>query len=78
MPAWGMAAMMSGTLLLIVLAGVPVLMLAQHLNRPAAVPQRLPAPREILALRLARGEIDDEEYRRRLALLMGSAPDGRG
>ncbi|MEU8006094.1 hypothetical protein AB0B66_33445 [Catellatospora sp. NPDC049111] len=42
------------------------------------MPNRPPAPREILAQRLGRREIDDEEYRRRLALLMGSAPDGRG
>ncbi|MFL6072550.1 MAG: SHOCT domain-containing protein [Mycobacteriales bacterium] len=32
-----------------------------------------PTPERLLAERFARGEIDDEEYRRRLAILHGDA-----
>jgi putative membrane protein len=34
------------------------------------------APEQILAQRYARGEIDDDEYRRRLDVLRGSAVMG--
>lgn len=41
-----------------------------HQHRPAAHgPQPGRRPDEILAERFARGDIDDEEYRRRVALL---------
>ncbi|MFI0716705.1 SHOCT domain-containing protein [Streptomyces inhibens] len=33
-----------------------------------------PTPEQILAERYARGEIDEEEYQRRLATLRGSPP----
>lgn len=35
-----------------------------------------PGPEQILAERYARGEIDEEEYERRLATLRGSPPPG--
>ena len=35
-----------------------------------------PGPEQILAERYARGEIDEEEYRRRLATLRGAPPGG--
>lgn len=41
----------------------------EHGSAPAAL-----KPEEVLAGRFARGEIDDEEYRRRLATLQDSSP----
>ncbi|MEV5508209.1 SHOCT domain-containing protein [Streptomyces orinoci] len=37
-----------------------------------------PGPEQILGERFARGEIDEEEYRRRLAVLRSSGPSGPG
>jgi hypothetical protein len=39
-------------------------------HTPAATP-----PERLLAERFARGEIDEEEYRRRLAVLRGNGPN---
>jgi len=33
-----------------------------------------PSPEQLLAERFARGEVDEEEYRRRLAVLRGDGP----
>jgi len=41
---------------------------------PAGPPPAGPAPEQILAERYARGEIDEDEFRRRLAVLRGAAP----
>ncbi|MGW3248308.1 SHOCT domain-containing protein [Streptomyces sp. NPDC001070] len=45
---------------------------------PCKDPGRAPSPREPLAERYARGEIDDEEYRRRLAVPEHAADHRRG
>ncbi|MFE1175223.1 SHOCT domain-containing protein [Streptomyces sp. NPDC058773] len=39
--------------------------------------RRVSGPEQILAERYARGEIDEEEYRRRLATLRGAPPGWR-
>ncbi|MBB3086302.1 SHOCT domain-containing protein [Geodermatophilus sabuli] len=72
MNGWGWMATTVAMVLfwgLIVAGGV---LLVRALNRrtvgPVASPDR-PTPQQILAERLARGDIDEEEYRRRLAAL---------
>ncbi|MEU5208635.1 SHOCT domain-containing protein [Streptomyces sp. NPDC020742] len=86
---WGWFAMSVGTVLfwaLIIMVGV---LLFRWLSRTgtrgdegagrtaapphAAPPHAGPTPEQILAERYARGEIEDEEYRRRLATLRSSA-----
>lgn len=69
---WGWLAMTVGMVvfwgLLITLAVV----LVRALNRPAGPdPGQRPTPEQLLAERFARGEIDEDEYRRRLATLTG-------
>ncbi|WP_329190668.1 SHOCT domain-containing protein [Actinacidiphila glaucinigra] len=72
MNGWGWALMSLGWLVLLVLVGLAVAVL---LRRTAdggpgrAADRRDPSPRELLAERYARGDIDDEEYRRRLQVL---------
>ena len=70
---WGWVAMMLSMVvfwgLLITLAVV----LVRGLNRtagPADAPR--PSPERLLAERFARGEIDEDEYRRRLTTLTGA------
>ena len=41
---------------------------------PPGAPHARPTPEQLLAERFARGEIDDEEYRRRLDTLHGAGP----
>jgi putative membrane protein len=48
---------------------------------PGDVPRRESTPEQIVAERFARGEIDEDDYRRRLAALRDfhtSTPDGTG
>jgi putative membrane protein len=58
-----------------------IIALVRYLGRPAEQPQShpvQPAPEQILAERFARGELDEEEYRRRLdALRSNSRPFAR-
>ena len=42
------------------------------------MPSAPPAPERLLAERFARGEIDEEEYRRRLAVLRGASEAANG
>jgi putative membrane protein len=69
---WGWVAMTVGMAvfwgLLIALAVV----LVRGLNRPADHSGQRPSPERVLAERFARGEIDEDEYRRRLATLTGT------
>ena len=67
---WGYVLMtltMVGIWVLLVAVGV-VLVCSGGWTVHAAPPLR-PTPEQVLAERFARGEIDDEEYRRRLAAL---------
>ena len=70
---WGWVAMVSGMVVFWGLLIAVVVVLARGLNRPAdqAYGPRL-SPEQLLAERFARGEIEEEEYRRRLATLTGS------
>ena len=45
-------------------------------GRPSGEPDRSERPEEILAQRYARGEIDEDEYRRRLDILSGTRHAG--
>jgi putative membrane protein len=78
MTGWGWAAMTISMILfwgLLILGGV---LLVRTLNRPSSNPEAAPRPMpdQVLAERFARGEIDEEEYRRRLDALRSSSPSG--
>ncbi len=64
MSGWGIAAMSIGSLLLWIALGLGVLALVRHLRGSSPA-----GPEQLLAARYARGEIDDEEYQRRLETL---------
>ncbi|MCU1670833.1 MAG: hypothetical protein JWP40_3760 [Blastococcus sp.] len=72
---WGWAAMSISMILfwgLLILGGV---LLFRALNRPSGgheAPSRA-TPEQVLAERFARGEIDEDEYRRRLETLHASS-----
>ena len=79
MGGWGMAVMTVSNLLFwgLVIAGVVVLV--RYLGRvgPAGTPTgHRPTPERVLADRFARGEIDDDEYTRRLQILSGARTHG--
>ena len=63
-----MGAMMGGWLVLIVALGVVVWLAASH-SRPTGAVDTTGAARRILAERYARGELDTDEYERRLSAL---------
>ena len=76
MSGWGYALMGVGTLLFwgVIIAGIVVLV--RYLSRGdaqggARAADRPPTAEQVLAERFARGEIDEEEYRRRLDTLRG-------
>jgi putative membrane protein len=75
MSGWGMAFMTVGTILFwgLVVAGI-VFLLRQNSGRVQTTATTQTDPQRILAGRYARGEIDDEEYSRRSAVLRGSGP----
>ncbi|WP_224281963.1 SHOCT domain-containing protein [Streptomyces sp. LS1784] len=88
---WGIGLMTVGMLLLWALAVLGVIALVRYLGRtaphgpaappvpPTAAPPMRPTPEQLLAERLARGEIDPDEYRARLATLRGvDGPVGSG
>lgn len=75
MNGWGFALMSVSTALfwLLVIAGIVLLVRYVGDHRPQA-PDQSPRPvdaERILAERFARGEINDDEYRRRLEVLRG-------
>ncbi len=71
---WGWFAMSAGMIVfwVVIIAAVVVVVRALGRSpenpRPPASPAR-PTPEQVLAERFARGEIDEEEYRRRLTVL---------
>lgn len=79
MNGWGYALsaiVMIAVLVLIVLA---VVVVARSLIGPPRPPAFPPpdSPESVLAQRLARGEIDDDEYRRKIALLENRRSPGQ-
>ncbi|MFF0791619.1 SHOCT domain-containing protein [Streptomyces spiralis] len=82
-PGWGWFAMSLGMLLFWVLLIAVAVLLFRALNRGAGPSSQAhggtgrPAPEQLLAERFARGEIDEDEYRRRLDVLrQGSGGSG--
>jgi putative membrane protein len=67
---WGWVAMTVGMVLFWALLVVGGIALVRALGRPTGEPPASPrTPEELLAERFARGEIDEEEYRSRAAVL---------
>ncbi|RZU53206.1 putative membrane protein [Krasilnikovia cinnamomea] len=72
MGGWGMVLMTVSTLLFwgLIIAGVAALVRSTSRSAPQGGPgAEVATPEHILAERFARGEIDEEEYTRRLAVL---------
>ncbi|WP_405876868.1 SHOCT domain-containing protein [Streptomyces sp. NBC_01136] len=76
MNGWGWFAMSTGTVLFWALLITVGVLLFRTLNRTPDRPRTPGAssPEGLLADRFARGEIDEEEYRRRLAVLREDGP----
>lgn len=77
MSGWGYAlsaVVMIAVLVLIVLA---VVVVARALIGPPRPPASPDTPESVLAQRLARGEIDEDEYRRKIALLENRRSPGQ-
>ncbi|SFD94375.1 putative membrane protein [Blastococcus tunisiensis] len=74
---WGWVGMVTGMVLFWGFLLALVVVLVRSLNRSAGQAQGpRPSPEQLLGERFARGEIDEEEYRRRLAALTGSDRGG--
>ncbi|MGH9251773.1 MAG: SHOCT domain-containing protein [Acidimicrobiales bacterium] len=80
MGGWGFALMAVSTVVfwgVLIAGGVAVF---RYLNRRPVNPgggETRPMPEQLLAERFARGEIDEDEYRRRLDTLRGTGPVAR-
>ncbi|MFD0368013.1 SHOCT domain-containing protein [Streptomyces sp. NPDC127114] len=77
MNGWGWFAMSAGMVLFWGLLITVAVMLFRSLDRAAERPRgsgTASSAERILGERLARGEIDEEEYRRRLTALRGAEP----
>jgi putative membrane protein len=87
--SWGFALLAITFLLLggLLIAGLVALVRTAGHSRPQAAepagspplptPPRPPQPDQVLAARFARGEIGEDEYQRRLAVLRGTSPGTR-
>lgn len=79
MSTWGWIALTVGILLVVSLLVLGAVLVARASRRPRPSPTG-PPPRlseQTLAERFARGEIDEEEYRQRLAVLTGPKAGSR-
>ncbi|MFI6654876.1 SHOCT domain-containing protein [Streptomyces sp. NPDC050523] len=76
MNGWGWFTMSFGTVLLWALLIAVGVLLYRSLNgtSKAAPPSPPSSAEQLLAERFARGEIDEEQYRRSLAVLRGNGP----
>lgn len=76
MGGWGMVLMAVSSLLFwgLVIAGIVALVRYTSRSAHPGAPTGRPTPQQVLAERFARGEIDEEEYTRRLHVLGGAAP----
>ncbi|WP_406510073.1 SHOCT domain-containing protein [Streptomyces sp. NBC_00212] len=75
MDGWGYTA--AGLTLLVLMVLVAAVAIALFRRGSDMHRNRTPAAEQLLAERFARGEIDDEEYRRRLAVLQDTKPSGK-
>ena len=73
MTGWGTGLMIVSMLLFLALLAVGAFALVRYLGRPGLVARNghRPTPEQLLAERFARGEIEPDEYRSRLATLRG-------
>lgn len=79
MSGWGFSLMIIGMAIFwaLVVAGIVALLRYagnSNATTTGATPQHVPTPQQILADRYARGEIDDEEYTRRMKTLDRGTP----
>ncbi|MBH0781740.1 SHOCT domain-containing protein [Nocardia bovistercoris] len=76
MGGWGLGLMVVGTIVVWMLVIACVVAVVRYTGGAAPggpVPRYRSTPQQILAERFARGEIDDEEFRRRSATLTDNA-----
>ncbi len=66
---WGWAAWLTMTLTMLAFWGLLAWVVVALARRPSGQPTSRPTAEEVLAERFARGEIDEEEYRRRREML---------
>ena len=74
---WGYSLMIIGMVLFWGLLITGIVMLVRYVGREASSPTHLPVlhtAEQLLAERFARGELDETEYRSRLATLCEQAP----
>ncbi|WP_209439463.1 SHOCT domain-containing protein [Kitasatospora phosalacinea] len=78
MNGWGVGLMALITLLVLGLLVAAAVVLLRYLGHSGGQhpAQRRPEPEQVLADRLARGEIDPDEYRQRLDALRGTTGKG--
>ena len=78
MSGWGFALMMGSTLVFwaaVIAGGVALFRYLSRVSGQTGFRESRSTPEQLLAERFARGEIDDEEYRRRLDTLGSSRTD---
>jgi putative membrane protein len=72
MSGWGFALMAVGTVLFWTLIVLGVIAVVRYpLSGGDRLPEERPIPEELLAERFARGELDEQDYHRRLDVLHG-------
>jgi putative membrane protein len=78
MGAWGWMLMTGSWLLFWGLLAFGIVALVRFVGRSGrnAGPSQSPSPQQVLAERFARGEIDEDEYQRRLRVLGATPPAG--
>lgn len=72
--AWGWVAMATGMVLFWTLVVVGIVWLVRSTGGSGYREAATADPQQLLASRFARGEIDEREYRERLAVLRGQGP----
>jgi putative membrane protein len=81
MSGWGYALMTVSTTLfwgLLIVATIALVRYLRRTSQPAGNPPiHRSTPEQLLAERYARGEIDEEEYQRRMTTLRAAAPTTR-
>lgn len=80
MGGWGMVLMILSSLLFWALVVIGIVVLARYVGRggqPAVPGDQHPTPEQILAERFACGDINEDEYTRRLQVLGGAVSTNR-